>query len=266
MVDSYLQVLGLTRGASQQEVKSAFRRLAKEYHPDKNKSPGAKQKFLEVHEAYKFLSEAGTRPIESTTHTYESIPKPNPYEEWKERARAYAFQKAKEAEEEQRRILFKLYTYFNYLAVAILVFNLLLTIDYFLPRNIELQEVKGVYKVIETDRFGRSVYRYNDFEFSEFRLRAKIDESRPLVALKEAEITSTPILGTLLFARFTLPQEKVDLQPASSVYRVFIYLLPGVFLLLAGYYLTGKRSHNKLTFAIALGFALAIQLYVFLSF
>lgn len=266
MVDSYLQVLGLNRGASPEEVKIAFRKLAKKYHPDKNKSDSAKQKFIEVHEAYKFLLNVGTQPIAEPASSSEQSQYPNPYEEWKERARAYAFQKAREAEEEQRKILFKIYRLYSYLAALILTFNLLLTLDYFLPKTVDKQLLTGVYKVIETDRYGRSIYKYNDFQFSEVRLRADIYESKALIGLEEAEIVSTPILGTLLYARFNLPREIVDLRPALSVYRVFIYLIPGVFILLVGYYATHKRSHNKLTFAIASAFALVIQLYIYLSF
>lgn len=266
MVDHYLEVLGLRRGASSEEVKNAFRKLAKKYHPDINKSGLAKQKFIEVHEAYKFLLEAGTQPIPKPIPSYNQTATPNPYEEWKERARAYAFEKAREAEEEQRKILFKVYGFYNYLALIITLFNLLLIVDYLLPSNVDKQSLTGVYKVIETSRYGRSTYRYNDFQFSEVRLRADIYESRALTGLKEAQITSTPILGTLLYARFDLPQETVDLEPALSVYRVFVYLIPIVFLLLTGYYVTNKNSHNKLTFAIATGFALIMQLYIFMLF
>ena len=266
MIDSYLQALGLSRGASQEEVKSAFRKLAKQYHPDRNKAKEAKQKFIEVHEAYKFLMEVGTIPIDTTTSAYESQTQSDPYMEWKERARAYAFQKAKEAEEEQRKILFKIYSYFNYLAVAILGINLLFTIDYVLPKNTDFQSLKGVYRVIETDKYGRSVYRYNEFEFEQVRLRAKIDESAHVMGLEKAEIVSTRILGTLLYARFQLPEEIIDLKPAYSIYRVFIYLIPGIFVFLIGYYWTDKRSHNKLTFAIVVTFGLTMQMYIFLSY
>ncbi|MEO0555069.1 MAG: DnaJ domain-containing protein [Bacteroidota bacterium] len=266
MVDEYLQVLGLNRGASQEEVKRSFRKLAKKYHPDKNKSADAKHKFIKVHEAYKFLIEVGTSSIESTPKTYQTHAPTNPYEEWKERARAYAFQKAKEAGKEQKRILFQIYRYFNYLALGILGFNILLATDYLLPRSYTLQEVKGVYKVIETDRYGRSVYRYNEVVFSKFKLRAKIHESALIVGLKSAKLAYTPILGTLIYARFELPNQVIDLKPAYSIYRVFIYLIPAIVLFLIGYYYTEKKSHNKLTFAIAVCFALAIQLYVFMSF
>ena len=51
----FYEVLGLTKGASKDEIKSAYRKLAKKYHPDINKEPGAEEKFKEVQEAYDVL-------------------------------------------------------------------------------------------------------------------------------------------------------------------------------------------------------------------
>ncbi len=51
----YYHILGLQPGATLQDIKQAYRDKAKMYHPDLNKSPGAKEKFIEVNEAYEFL-------------------------------------------------------------------------------------------------------------------------------------------------------------------------------------------------------------------
>jgi molecular chaperone DnaJ len=58
----YYEVLGVDRGASDAEVKKAFRRLARELHPDVNKhDPEAEEKFKEAAEAYEVLSDADRR-------------------------------------------------------------------------------------------------------------------------------------------------------------------------------------------------------------
>ena len=57
----YYEVLGVSKNASQDEIKSAFRKLAKKYHPDVSKEPDAEAKFKEVQEAYAILSDEGKR-------------------------------------------------------------------------------------------------------------------------------------------------------------------------------------------------------------
>jgi molecular chaperone DnaJ len=51
----YYAVLGVSKSATDQELKTAYRRLALQYHPDKNPSPDAKQKFQELTHAYSVL-------------------------------------------------------------------------------------------------------------------------------------------------------------------------------------------------------------------
>src|SRR5205814_1452513 len=57
----YYQTLGVARTASERELKSAYRRLARQYHPDVNKDPKATERFKLINEAYEVLSDPKKR-------------------------------------------------------------------------------------------------------------------------------------------------------------------------------------------------------------
>ncbi|KAH0634786.1 hypothetical protein KY284_037572 [Solanum tuberosum] len=59
-VDPY-KVLGVDKSASQREIQKAFHKLSLQYHPDKNKSKGAQEKFAEINNAYEILSDEDKR-------------------------------------------------------------------------------------------------------------------------------------------------------------------------------------------------------------
>ncbi|MBN1374760.1 MAG: molecular chaperone DnaJ [Dehalococcoidia bacterium] len=59
--NDYYSVLGVPRNATDEQVKKAFRKLAMEYHPDRNGDPGAHDHFKEINEAYEVLSDPQKR-------------------------------------------------------------------------------------------------------------------------------------------------------------------------------------------------------------
>ncbi|MCL1472294.1 molecular chaperone DnaJ [Argonema antarcticum] len=57
----YYEILGVSRNSDKEEIKRAYRRLARKYHPDVNKEPGAEERFKEINRAYEVLSEPEMR-------------------------------------------------------------------------------------------------------------------------------------------------------------------------------------------------------------
>ena len=63
MGKDYYNILGISRGATDEQIKKAYRKMALKYHPDKNQSPGAEEKFKEVAEAYDVLSDQKKKSV-----------------------------------------------------------------------------------------------------------------------------------------------------------------------------------------------------------
>jgi len=57
----FYDALGVPKSASRDEIQRAYRRLARQYHPDVNKEPSAEERFKEISEAYDVLSDPDTR-------------------------------------------------------------------------------------------------------------------------------------------------------------------------------------------------------------
>lgn len=60
-MSDYYSTLGVSKGATEKEIKSAYRKLAMQWHPDRNKSSGASDKFKQINEAYEVLSDSAKK-------------------------------------------------------------------------------------------------------------------------------------------------------------------------------------------------------------
>jgi curved DNA-binding protein CbpA len=74
-------ILGVSPSATQDEIKSAYKKRAFEFHPDRNKSPGAEDKFKEISQAYSTLSDHSKRQQYDMSRggSYRSAPSPASY-------------------------------------------------------------------------------------------------------------------------------------------------------------------------------------------
>jgi hypothetical protein len=263
MQNRYLDILELKPGASRQEVKAAYRKLSKRYHPDVNHSRDAAEKFVAINEAYRFLSQVGPFPHqEKVAYAYD--PFAAEYEQRRRKAYEYARQKAREEQARQDHILATTLRYFNYAALAFGFFNFLLAIDYFLPPREFEQRIIQIQEVGYTVR--GSTYHDEDIKFENFRLRVHLMDARSFSDYQHAVVVATPLLRVPLEARIALPEKTITLHQRYSVIRVFGYMIPAIFVILILYFFLLKNPDRRLGMAVLLSFLIFLQLFLYLRF
>ena len=106
---NYYDVLGIVPDASQDDIKKAYRRLAKAYHPDVNREPGAAARFREINEANQVLSQPGRRAqydrivLVQAMHVEHEREKRERYERWRDAQPGSVMQSASRVKNRIRR-------------------------------------------------------------------------------------------------------------------------------------------------------------------
>jgi curved DNA-binding protein len=91
MASDFYEALGVSRGADKSEIQRAYRRLARENHPDVNKDPGAEARFKEISEAYDVLSDPEQRKrYDAFGEDFRRVPPDMDAETYRHQQRAYA--------------------------------------------------------------------------------------------------------------------------------------------------------------------------------
>lgn len=267
MQNRYLEILELQPGATKSDIRAAYRRLSKKYHPDISHDNYAKERFIEISEAYKFLTRAGSRPRrQKASSDYNAHSRE--WELWRLQAREYAQWKAKEAERKQSELVKNMLLVFNQTIWAILVFNLLLAADYLLPLREVEQHIMQVVPVYETERYlnEEDYYRYDEVYFSDYRMRvdAKAFKYDPLNP--EGVIFSTTLFQKPLFFKAETQGKAVTCFHAHDVYFLCGFIIPLMLAGLVAYRFTIRSLDPQLTLAIITLFVFAFQVFIFFSF
>src|SRR5215467_11270994 len=83
----YYRILGLERTAGEEDIKKAYRKLARKYHPDESKEKDAEEKLKEVSEAYEVLKDAEKRKAYDTMGFYQPGQEFRPPPDWEQQFR-----------------------------------------------------------------------------------------------------------------------------------------------------------------------------------
>lgn len=185
---NYYKIFGLTENASKNEIRKAYRKLAMQFHPDKNSDPKAHQLFIDLTEAYEYL-------LEEKPHPTSKIKKETTFEERKKQAE-FRYKQHQERQKREQDLYFtkltsgKKWKFFKYASHIGLLLSLILLIEPFLPTIFEKHQIiaksnsySGLMDdqvvCIKTDR-NLSVFVVNPY-YSMFSSHSNINIERSLI-------------------------------------------------------------------------------------
>lgn len=265
MISKYLGVLELPTNAPLPEVKKAYRRLSKVYHPDVNKDPNAHQRFLEIKEAYDYLLHYGTNP-EEPVYSYRAVTyeehEIDPYELWRQEYRKR--KAARERAEAYARVVLitKILRRFNYFAWFLIAFNLTLSLDFLLPDQGYTQQIVKKYRSFERAR-RNSYYTHDEFIFTDFRMRLPMGTEKVARDETQATVFASPILQIPNKVEIQINGHTQTFRQAYSFYKVHRFMIPLMLLLLFIYFKLGQLIESRLSLATVLLFFGLVQILLF---
>jgi hypothetical protein len=274
MVKNYYKTLGLSSSATKAEIKVAYRKLAKKYHPDKNKSNQASQLFIEVNEAYAYLSNESssfqTKKVVKTNTSKRSKYSEDELKKRMEWARKYAKYKKVKEERVMELEYYKIHnssrkkiiTLINWLSIS---FAFLILMDFkILPTNPFYVELITNY--IDTGS-GKFVLKFKDRDNNEFNFGVSLDDIKYINAAK-INMYSTQksmVLKQNINMLLSIDNEIVTIENHYCVYKIFYFYFTILLLPLITIFSKGPNTVHILSSYVVSSIATIGIIFLFLT-
>ena len=262
MQNYYLEILGLKPGASKHEIKSAYRRLSKKYHPDVSKDPQAKEQFIRITEAYKFLTDVGPRPHgERTRYNYD--PKAQEFARRRAKARYQARQKARAAAKRYYQSAVRFTRIFSIPVAIMLGYNMLAAIDRVVPTIAIPDRVVGIRHIYdENDRVGSRQEYQHDYELintHSYSLVVVHGQACNIEKGASVEVSLTPIFKHPEGVQINIGTQSVYYQAQDLPYEFYMFLIPLMLAMGIAYFWTNIQN-MKISLAVLMVWVFFFQL------
>lgn len=274
MVKNYYKTLGLSSSASKAEIKVAYRKLAKKYHPDKNKSKQASQLFIEVNEAYAYLTnEESSYRInypEKTTNSNKSKSSEDELRKRMDWARKYA-QYKKVKEERMMELEYykihnssrkKIINLINWVSIS---FAFLILVDFkILPTSSINVDLITKYVDVGSDKL---VFKFKDVDDNNFNFGVSLEDVR---FLNNAKIKDYSTEKSILFRQNThmllnIENEIISIENNFCVYKVFYFYFTILLLPLITIFSKGPNTVHILSSYVISSVATLGIIFLFLT-
>ena len=274
MVKNYYKTLGLSSSASKAEIKVAYRKLAKKYHPDKNKSKQASQLFIEVNEAYAYLTNEGSsyriNYPEKTTNSNKSKSSEDELRKRMDWARKYA-QYKKVKEERMMELEYykihnssrkKIINLINWVSIS---FAFLILVDFkILPTSSIHVDLITKYVDVGSDKL---VFKFKDVDDNNFNFGVSLEDVR---FLNIAKIKDYSTEKSILFRQNThmllnIDNEIISIENNFCVYKVFYFYFTILLLPLITIFSKGPNTVHILSSYVISSVATLGIIFLFLT-
>ena len=274
MVKNYYKTLGLSSSATKAEIKVAYRKLAKKYHPDKNKSKQASQLFIEVNEAYAYLTNEGSsyriNYPEKTTNSNKSKSSEDELRKRMDWARKYAQYKKVKEERMMELEYYKIHNssrkkFINLINWVSISFAFLILVDFkILPTSSIHVDLITKYVDVGSDKL---VFKFKDVDDNNFNFGVSLEDVR---FLNNAKIKDYSTEKSILFRQNThmllnIDNEIISIENNFCVYKVFYFYFTILLLPLITIFSKGPNTVHILSSYVISSVATLGIIFLFLT-
>ena len=274
MVKNYYKTLGLSSSSTKAEIKVAYRKLAKKYHPDKNKSKEASQLFIEVNEAYAYLdNESSDFQVKNSVKNHPRRRSKYSEDELKKRmewAKKYAqYKKNKEdkiIEIEYHKIhnsyRKKIITVINWVSIS---FAFLIFMDFkLLPTSSIYVDLITNYVDIGSDKL---VLKFKDIDNNDFNFGVSLDDIKYINVAKINEYSTqkSMLLKQNTHMLLKIDNEIITIDNHFCVYKVFYFYLVILLLPLVTIFSKGPNTVHILSSYVISSVSVIGIIFLFLT-
>jgi hypothetical protein len=230
-MDPY-EILGVSRSASPDEIRDAYRTLAKRYHPDVNPSPDAVERTSAINAAYDLLTSPEQKASFDGYNTPSYEVEEDPLEAYKREYKARKFREAREKKAARLRNQARVYWVGRMLSFPSALLSIIVILDFFLPSNVVHEMPLSGYQRVFHSKHGADVESHMKTANHDIVVPDEMHIDYDYYAVKKLPIylEFTPLLKTL--KRIGVDYEKYSIvyTAPKTPYNLYFFPLPFIIL------------------------------------